>query len=914
MKYTLTVLTILLHGFLFAQYEAANWYFGENAGIHFNSNTGEVTALLDGRIDTYEGSSSISDENGNLLFYTDGTTVYNKNHQIMESGLFGNSSSTQSAIVVPFPGDENNHLFYIFTVDTIESSGDTSQGFNYSIVDMTKNGGLGSVISKNKNLLAYSSEKLSAIVKDCETQSIWVITLSTASGQNDNLAFNTFYAYSITADSINTVPVKSIISSTITERRGALKFSPDGTKLVSANVGDGLFLYDFNTETGVVSGQKQILIQGTTGNRSYGAEFSPNNKYLYIHASNDYNGLDSYDSTKHTSALLQYDLDADDISNSQVILDNRNLFRGALQLGPDGRIYRALASTYDTGLPYLGVIENPNAAGTNASYKHNAIDLGGNNSTQGLPPFIQSFFNQKIDIIHASDGIETSILPLCTGKTYTLQADEITNADYYWTFNGEKLENQSEPWKMEANQEGLYKVLITPDSATVCELLEGEAYVTYYDIPVANPANNITDICDFNNDDTETINLTINDNAILGNQSNEEYQVVYFETLADAESDTNAIVAPSNYQNLFQTQDIYARVENLNHTSCYDITTFSIQLIDTPTLETQDLSQCDTTLPYNDGLTVFNLNTAIVSSDADITFYETNPETTAASPITSSNSYVSTTSNQIIYARATYNKTGCYTDQTFTLTAQDAPVLTETAYYCTGTEVTLNSGTLNSEIDNYTYQWFIDDTAILGATQYEYTTSPVGNYEVAITEKATKCVTLKTFNLEESGPATITSIEVNDLRDINTVTVKANGLGNYEYALFKDGIAYTAYQSSNYFTNVYPGHYIVKVKDTKNNCGITEGHVDVLGFPKFFTPNGDGYHDTWKIDNESQTLVLRSTILIFNRYGKLVKELRTTDEGWDGTLNGRPLPSDDYWFTLTLNDGRTFKSHFSLKR
>ena len=915
MKYSFIVIACLMHGFLFAQFEAANWYFGENAGIHFNSSTGEVTALTDGKINTYEGSSSISDEDGNLLFYTDGTTVYNRNHEVMENGyfLYGNSSSTQSAIVVPFPGNDN--LFYIFTVDTVISNSDTSEGFNYSIVDITENGGLGRVTLKNQNLLSYSSEKLSAVVRDCETESIWVITLSTATGNDDGTQFDTFYAYSINDQTIDTTPVKSSVISGVTERRGALKLSPDGTKLVSANVGDGLFLYDFDTDTGTVSNQQELSIKTTTSNQSYGAEFSSNNRYLYIHASNDFNGNGSDIASNHRSSLIQYDIEALNISDSQVTLDNRNLFRGALQLGPDGKIYRALASTYDIGLPYLGVIENPNAAGTDANYNHNAIDLGGNNSTQGLPPFIQSFFNQKIDIIHASDGVETSILPLCVGETYTLRAEEITNADYYWTYNGDQIANQTEPWTMEANKEGVYRVLITPESATICELIEGEAYVTFYDIPVANPTSDINTICDVGNDGTETIDLTINEAETLGSQSDQDYQVVYFETLADAESDTNQISTPSNYTNLFEEQDIYARVENLGNTNCYAVTSFTIKLIGTPQLETKDITQCDMSSPYNDGLTIFNLNDAVVSSDTDVLFYDTNPETTSsASPITSPNAFANTIENQIIYVRATNTNTGCYTDQSFSLISIDAEITIETAYYCTDTEVYLNAGVSASEMNNYTYQWLLNDTVISGATSYDYNVFPNGSYSVVITDKTTNCVELKTYNLEESGPATITDIKVEDLRDINTVTVSTTGLGNYEYALFKDGDPYTAYQSSNYFTNVYPGHYIVKVKDVKNNCGISEANVDILGFPKFFTPNGDGYHDTWKIDNESQTLVLRSTILIFNRYGQLVKELRTTDEGWDGTQNGTPLPSDDYWFTLTLEDGRTFKSHFSLKR
>jgi hypothetical protein len=128
---------------LYAQQEAANWYFGENAGIRFDSAAGTVTAVNGGQLNTREGCSSISDANGNLLFYSDGTTVWNRNNVAMPNGtnLFGNSSSTQSAIIVAKPQDPDT--YYIFTVDTAFPQGSVDYGLNYSEVDMTLDGGLG---------------------------------------------------------------------------------------------------------------------------------------------------------------------------------------------------------------------------------------------------------------------------------------------------------------------------------------------------------------------------------------------------------------------------------------------------------------------------------------------------------------------------------------------------------------------------------------------------------------------------------------------------------------------------------------------------------------------------------------------------------------------------------------------------
>ena len=213
-----------------AQGEASNWYFGNGAGLIFDVNTGTVTtdASAINTIDTNEGCSSISDPNGNLLFYTDGRSVWNAAHQVMPNGnyntglgLLGDPSSTSSAVIIPKPG--NADQYYIFTVDEphhnnswafpnqgpTDINGNTltqyddnggnggfiptaddgfNNGFNYSLVDLTLNGGLGDVVDSEKNvhLVTYNpndseqesykcSEKITA-VEHADGQSYWVIT------------------------------------------------------------------------------------------------------------------------------------------------------------------------------------------------------------------------------------------------------------------------------------------------------------------------------------------------------------------------------------------------------------------------------------------------------------------------------------------------------------------------------------------------------------------------------------------------------------------------------------------------------------------------------------------------------------------------------------------------------------------
>ena len=172
--------------------------------------------------------------------------------------------------------------------------------------------------------------------------------------------------------------------------------------------------------------------------------------------------------------------------------------------------------------------------------------------------------------------------------------------------------------------------------------------------------------------------------------------------------------------------------------------------------------------------------------------------------------------------------------------------------------------------------------------------------------------------MEPSNTATfgVPAYNVEDVSQNNTVTVFVSGEGIYEYALYNDNntSVYKDFQESNVFENIFPGIYTINVKDVKNNCGIVDIPVSVIGFPKFFTPNNDNAHDTWQVYGISNMFQPNSIIAIYNRYGKLVKQLDPLGEGWDGTFNGEMLPSDDYWFAVTLQDGRVFKNHFTLKR
>ncbi|QHT66293.1 T9SS type B sorting domain-containing protein [Rhodocytophaga rosea] len=374
----------------FGQKEASIWYFGNGAGLDFNA--GPPVTLEDTRLNTMEGCAVISSNAGNLLFYTDGLTIWNAQHQVMENGtgLLGDKSSTQSAVIVPQPGSK--HIYYVFTVDNVPGT----EGVRYSVVDMSQENNAGRIISKNVPLQAPVTEKLTA-VKHHNNEDIWVL----AHGYNSNI----FYAYLVTsAGVINAAQPIMSASGTVHQGNvtnnaiGYMKASPDGKKLALGIRGMRLYeLFDFDNNTGNVS--NPITFQSADYNTPYGLEFSPDGSKLYINASQN-----------PTANLYQIDLS----NNYQTTLigTSASPYAGALQIGPDGKIYFARYQS-----KYLGIIHNPNAAGENCRYEDDGLFLGSKTSTFGLPNFIQSYFYQPVFTYkNTCFGSPTAFTLLDTGK------------------------------------------------------------------------------------------------------------------------------------------------------------------------------------------------------------------------------------------------------------------------------------------------------------------------------------------------------------------------------------------------------------------------------------------------------------------------------------------------------------------
>ena len=222
--------------------------------------------------------------------------------------------------------------------------------------------------------------------------------------------------------------------------------------------------------------------------------------------------------------------------------------------------------------------------------------------------------------------------------------------------------------------------------------------------------------------------------------------------------------------------------------------------------------------------------------------------------------------------------------------------------------VTLNAGLLNpNQQSNYSYDWYLNNNLINGATNYNLQVNQSGNYSVKVFD-ANGCQNTRTILVKESNIAAIENVIITDFTNDNNLVVVTTGIGDYLYSL--DNVIY---QSSNTFSNLSPGVYKVYVKDI-NGCGITNKEVSIYGAPRYFTPNGDGNNDYWNIVGVNTKLKQKINIKIFDRYGKLLDLVNPLKAGWDGMFNNRQLPSDDYWYVIELDNERIVKGHFSLIR
>lgn len=497
--------------------------------------------------------------------------------------------------------------------------------------------------------------------------------------------------------------------------------------------------------------------------------------------------------------------------------------------------------------------------------------------------------------------------PACENETVILNAYESGTPTYKWFKDGVELTTETNA-TYEVTTPGVYSVEVTLDTGCIST---GSIEIEYVPNPVVNNTTLIA--CDIDQNGLTTYNLFDANQGITNNDPELSIDTFYT-SLTDAQDEINAIPNPASYNNNSPQQVVYATVYSQN-TSCSSIAEVTLD-ISTNTLNLNDFDTCDDAVI--DGFTSFDLDAIrseiepLIPANYTISFYESIEDVfSGANEII--NSYTNLTVNtDQIYVEVTTDSGQCYAISELTLNVLYTPAVAEdeTFIYCLNSypePLTLLGGVLNDSPSNYYYQWFLNGVDT-GVNTSFIDANEIGVYTVIITDP-NGCSNTRDITLIPSDAPVIETVTHTELTTNNTATVTVSGPGDYEYAINNE---YGYYQDSNTFENLAPGFYTIYVKD-KNGCGSSETHFSILGFPQFFTPNGDSYNDFWKPQGANAEFNAKLKILIFNRYGKLITET-TPVKGWDGTLNGMPLPSDDYWYRITHPNGTEYRGHFSLVR
>ncbi len=416
-------------------------------------------------------------------------------------------------------------------------------------------------------------------------------------------------------------------------------------------------------------------------------------------------------------------------------------------------------------------------------------------------------------------------------------------------------------------------------------------------LPPRIPAIPEFDVCE---NSANAYDLTEAIAPLIDGQAN--VNLTFHATAIDA--DLNQAPLNTDYTYVSNSDTIFVRSE-FNDTGCYLTSAFTLRVNPTPAITAiTNLEACDD--DFDDQL-VFDLSAqtsrilgSLPPTNYTVTYHnELNDALNSENALTDLN--VLSENNQDYYIRVENNTTSCFTTATFSTIIHRKPEVEITDQIICLDNLPL-SVTAETNVATDRYSWST------GATSSTVNIDAVGTYSVTVTS-INNCVTTETFTVSESEKATIEFTETVDFADPNTLTVTVSGIGNYLYQ-FNDGEP----QTSNFFNNVPIGPHTITVIDL-NGCNSVSKEITVIDTPKFFSPNGDGHFDTWHITGVSQ--LKGTTIMIYDRHGKLLKTLGHNTQGWDGTYNGEIMPATDYWFYAKVVNGDInfeVKNHFALRR
>lgn len=496
--------------------------------------------------------------------------------------------------------------------------------------------------------------------------------------------------------------------------------------------------------------------------------------------------------------------------------------------------------------------------------------------------------------------------PLCDNESYLLDATPENNVPigYKWFKDSVLLPNETSS-QLLVSSAGIYMVEIDYGNGCIASdevLIEYSGPVSVQDTELFQCGPFANGQATFNLYDAEPI--MVNGDPLLRIYS-------FHRSFTDAENNLAPIPNPRDYTNSVQNERVFARV--VSDYGCVGVgmvtlkttseTVGKFQLVGcsnegTPGYATFDFSGIDSELVSRFG------------NDITVDYFLSYSEAISQTdPISAP--FINTQADfQIIFVRIS-GVYGCLATAEIELNVVNTPEFEGSGnfIYCLNTypsSITLFPGLIGSLTD-VDFEWST------GETTPEIEVNETGTYTVTVTRHRTiegenyLCTNIRTITVVPSETARV-SYEIGGHFGDQTLIVLASGSGNYLFSL-ENG----PFQQSPLFGHLKPGRYLLTVKDV-NGCGSTRITVYVVGFPNFFTPNNDGINDYWQLKGVDQDKLQLERVRIFDRFGKYLHSLNLRTSGWDGTYNGKPLPSSDYWFEAAFKDGTIHRGHFTLKR
>lgn len=916
-----------------AQREMDNWLFSQFVNINFGS--GNPVQGTNSPLNAAEGSATISDASGNLLFYTDGSTIWTATHAVMQngSGLMGHFSSSQAALIIPVPGSTTQ--YYVFT----NGHHNDNNGLRYSIVDMSLNSGAGAVTSTKNVLLVAgpNTEKLTA-VKHCNRTDFWVLTRGWQNTQ--------FMAFLVTSAGINTTPVISnstfntnTLSSTpgigTVGRIGYMKAAPTGTRIATFHAWSNVVeLAEFNPWNGQftnilvlnalpASFPKQPPPQGYI--MPYTGEFSPNGRYLYTLVNYWVTGMGA----NPKSILYQFDvstMNINDIEASRFKIDSLQSLElnyngaGAIQIANNGKLY--VGYSWHQA---LSVINNPNDGGAACNYQYDPFPLAnGATFRAGFPNFFPFF-------AAAYAPSDFTFTGNCEGPDVKFAFNNPHEADsVIWNFDdpasGADNESRQDSPMHRFSSTGLHKVrlIIHKTAATIChdpiDTITKEVFIPYLNLgndttlcadSLLLPRNGITHPGGkylWNTGDTtasiyakasgmywleqtqygctirDSIELDLNGDPLvyLGSDTGIcNTDLPYILSVAQPPGTAYAWSDGTTGTQMTVTQaGTYWLSVSLN--ACKGSDTINISVIETPVFDIGNDTIICKDWPVRIGANVadalYDWNTGEVTSHID----------------------VNVTGAYILAA----NRGRCIGRDTVNIVAMPAPEINlgDDRDICDEQTITLDA----TYQTNSSYLWNTGDTTAV------YVAIREGVYAVRVTSEH-GCIGYDTIIFKHSpSPEVILGNDTTVCEDVPLTIMPV-------YYNHEESMVWSTGSTERQIDITEGGVFIVNVA---NKCGTDADTIVVnqvfcdIRLPNVFTPNGDGINDILKILGNVGRM--QSVIFsIYNRWGELLFTTHDQYKGWDGKQKGGDVMEGTYVYVLQYNlDGRPYmqKGNFHLIR